>query len=241
MLGLYSMLTREWGVPSALSSTDDGTRALIEIISSPKCSVAQTLDILEALFCHLLERGHKEQLSYIEELIAEVNDKFSRAGFGFRFDHGMMMKADSQFAHKEIVLPALGVLSDPAYSAADTEYRKAHEHFRHGRNAECLVECCKAFESVMKVICTKKRWAFNQTDAASKLLKVLTDNKLFPAYMGNQLNHMVGLLEGTVPTVRNKMGGHGAGATPVVVDEEYAAFALHSTAADILLLAKLAK
>ncbi len=113
MLGLYSMLTREWGVPSALSSTDDGTRALIEIISSPNVQLLRRSTFLKP-FLPFARTGAQGAVVIHEELIAEVNDKFSRAGFGFRFDHGMMMKADSQFAHKEIVLPALGVLSDPA-------------------------------------------------------------------------------------------------------------------------------
>lgn len=238
---IFQFLIREWGIPDQRRSMESGKATLIDIISNPRCPVHQTFDILEAAIFKLIERGDKRQLPFLDNLLDEMNEKFSRAGFGYRFDNGMMMRVDSQLAHKEIVLPALGILSDPAYSVADSEYRSAHEHFRHGRYAECLVDCCKAFESVMKVICKKKYRVDKSTETVGKLVAFLNSKGFFPAFMGEHFNQFSGMLTSTVNTVRNKMGGHGAGVSPVKVPEEYAAFALHSTAADILLLAKLAK
>jgi hypothetical protein len=40
-----------------------------------------------------------------------------------------------------------------------------------------------------------------------------------------------------IATMRNKLGPHGKGTTPVVVPEHFAKYALHTTAAAILLLA----
>jgi hypothetical protein len=49
------------------------------------------------------------------------------------------------------------VLWSAKFDGANEEYLKAHEHYRHRRNkeclTECLTECLKAFESTMKIIC----------------------------------------------------------------------------------------
>jgi hypothetical protein len=44
------------------------------------------------------------------------------------------------------------------------------------------------------------------------------------------------LLEGGLPTVRNKNAGHGQGPTPVSVPDYLVAYALHMAAANIVLL-----
>ena len=54
-------------------------------------------------------------------------------------------------------------------------------------------------------------------------------------------SHFTGLrstLESGVPTVRNKLSGHGQGAEEINVPDYIAAYALHLTASNILLLAK---
>ena len=45
-------------------------------------------------------------------------------------------------------------------------------------------------------------------------------------------------LEAGVPTVRNRMSGHGQGTEEVMVPESVAAYALHLTASNVLLLTR---
>ncbi len=117
----------------------------------------------------------------------------------------------------------------------------AHEHYRHGKTKDCLTDCLKAFESTMKIICTKRGWTFKPTDTAKGLLDVIFQHDLIPSFMQNHFTGVRATLEAGVPTVRNKLGGHGQGATPVDVPDSLAAYALHLTAANILLLVQAEK
>jgi hypothetical protein len=152
-----------------------------------------------------------------------------------------ILTKDSEFLHSEVVQPALQVLVGDEYAGANEEFMKAHEHYRHQRYQECLNECLKAFESTMKIICHEKGWAFQQTDTASKLIKVCLDKGLIPTFSEQQLTSLRTLLESGVPTVRNKRAGHGQGTQRNEVPAHLAQYALHITAATILLLAECAR
>ena len=105
---------------------------------------------------------------------------------------------------------------------------------RHKKYKECVNECLKSFESAMKVICTKKGWAFNPTDTAKSLINVCENNGLFASFLQTHVANLRALLESGVPTTRNKTSGHGQGANPTVVNEATAKFVMHSTATSIL-------
>jgi hypothetical protein len=89
--------------------------------------------------------------------IDELNARFKEHGVGYFYSDGTVMRVDSEFVHSEIVKPALVVLRQPIYSTAQAEFLKAHEYYRGGKNSEALIECYKAFESTMKIICTKRK------------------------------------------------------------------------------------
>ncbi len=166
----------------------------------------------------------------------EINTRFRQHGVGYQYESGQIMEETNRIIHSEATVPALQLLSDPTYEGANEEFLKAHEHYRHGRNAECLVECLKAFESTMKIICDAKQWQYKQTDTASKLIKASLDNGLVPTFSNQQLTSLRTLLESGIPTTRNKRGGHGQGVERVEVTDTLARYVLHLTAATILLL-----
>ena len=119
------------------------------------------------------------------------------------------------------MVPALTLLHGQGFEGPNDEYRKAREHYRQGRYKECLNECLKAFESTIKTICTKRGWVYDPgRDTASALITICVTNGLVPAFMQSCLT--------TIPTVRNKMGGHGQGPEPVEVPY-FAEYLLHET------------
>ena len=59
--------------------------------------------------------------------------------------------------------------------------------------------------------------------------------------MQSQFTSLKSLLETGVPTVRNRLGGHGQGIEPIVVPDTIASYALNLTASNILLLIELEK
>ena len=103
---------------------------------------------------------------------------------------------------------------------------------------ECLNECLKAFESCLKTICKKRNWQYDDKRSTAKdLIQIVFDNGLIPSFMQSHFSALKSTLESGLPTVRNRQAGHGQGSTQVIVPEYIAAYALHLTASNILLLA----
>jgi len=171
-----------------------------------------------------------------DDAILELNERFKENGIGYSFDGGEIIRVDSTYIHTEITKPTIALLWSNKFKGANEEYLKAHEHYRHGRNKECLTECLKAFESTMKIICKEKGWAYNQTDTAKKLIQVCFQNGLVPTFTQNQFTSLQSLMESGIPTLRNKLGGHGQGQTLQNVDDEMTRYGLNLTGTNIIFL-----
>lgn len=203
------------------------------------------LDIIEFCFKYITKVIGKDLGNYTQttniklapnEAVEELNARFKEHGVGYQFESGEVIRVDSTYIHSEITKPVLTLLWNDKFNGANEEYLKAHEHYRHGRNKECLTDCLKAFESVMKIICTEKGWAFNQTDTASQLINVCFANNLIPSFSQNQFSSLQNLLKTGIPTIRNKVGGHGQGQVPQKVDDELTRYGLNLTGANIIFL-----
>jgi hypothetical protein len=68
------------------------------------------------------------------------------------------------------------------------------------------------------------------------LIQVCFDNGLIPAFWQSHFAALRSLLEGGVPTARNRLGGHGQGSAVVEVPAHIVAYVLHMTAASIVFL-----
>jgi hypothetical protein len=168
--------------------------------------------------------------------IEELNIRFKENGVGYQFDGSEIIRIDSTYVHSEIVKPTLSLLSNIKFQGALDEYLKAHEHYRQGRNKECLTECLKAFESTLKIICKEKNWTFSVTDTSKKLISICLQNNLVPSFTQNQFTSLASLLESGIPTIRNKLSGHGQGQIPQVVDDQMTRYALNLTGTNIIFM-----
>lgn len=171
-----------------------------------------------------------------DRAIEDFNGRCREAGFGYQYTSGYIVRLDSELLHSEAVVPALGLLAAPRFVAADTEFRAAHAAYRSNDHTTCLVECLKAFESVLKVIGHERKWIFDEHDPASKLIAAAVTAGFLAGHTATAGNHLASLLTSSIPATRNKNGGHGGGLTPHDVPAELAAFQLHQTAATILFL-----
>ncbi len=176
-----------------------------------------------------------------ENALAELNERFKEHSVGYQFENGNIIKTDSTFAHKEIVKPALELLSDKNYAGPNDEFRTAHEHYRSGKFKEALNCCLNALESTLKVICDTKGWKYGKKDTAKPLLDKCFQNGLIPKYLSGEMSALSALLKGGVPTVRNNLSGHGQGSEQVEVPEYLAGYMMHMTASTLLFLAKAAE
>lgn len=206
------------------------------------CETEHVLDAIEIVM-RLIEnaQAYLDQTCNAQTVGAEINARFRQHGIGYQYEAGQVIVESNRVLHAEATLPALQLLSDPAYKGANEEFLKAHEHYRHGRYGECLNECLKAFESTMKIVCDRKGWTYGETATARKLIEICLDHKLVPIFSQQQLTSLRTLLESGVPTARNKQSGHGQGSQLVQVPDILARYALHLTAANVVLLADSAK
>jgi AbiJ N-terminal domain 4 len=196
---------------------------------------AKVIDHVTRSWNHL-NRQNADQIA--TEALNELNTRFKENGIGYEFSDGQIIRIDNQLAHAEIVKPALQILRGKGYANAQKEFLDAHESYRHGKHAEALVNCNKAFESTMKIICSKRKWSVSPNATASELIKVCYDNGLIPTFWQTQFAGLRSVLESGIPTARNRLGGHGAGAAPSsVIPESLVAYVLHLTASTILFLA----
>lgn len=140
-----------------------------------------------------------------------------------------VIRKDDQVIHSTTIMPALSLLSEPKYKAANQEYLEAIEDYRKGDYGDCLTKCGSAFESVMKIICNNKKWSYKQTDTASTLISTIINKGGIESYFEQPFI--------IIATLRNRLSkSHGAGVTPKQVNQNYARYALNATAASIVFL-----
>lgn len=174
----------------------------------------------------------------IDDAIAELNARFKEHGIGFQYEEGELIRVDSQMLHAEAVKPALVLLSAKEYKGAQEEFLNAFEHYRHGKHKEALNDALKSFESTIKTICEKRGWTHDPKDTSKRLIEICYQKDLVPSFWQQHMSALRGLLEGGVPTGRNKLSGHGQGSTPTEVPDHIVAYVLHMTAAAIVFLVK---
>lgn len=235
-------LRKEYGVFGLVRDTSSYFTEIRDFFLNTN-EVMKCLDIIELTFRVInenLREYYVKNPRHIDDAISELNVRFKENAVGYQFESGVIMRIDSHYIHSEIVKPTLYLLSSNAeYSGATNEFISAHEHYRHGKYKECLVDCLKSFESLMKAIHKKRNWEYDSKRATAKnLINGCLKNGLVPQYLQNQLSAINDMLETGVPTIRNKEAGHGQGTEVSVVEEHLCSYMLHITASNLLFLAE---
>lgn len=231
--GTYSLVGLSYNVPSQQE---------FEGWFSKENSIDYLLSAIEHWWLYaswVNDQDYKRKSKELEAGAARLNARLLEAGIGYELVDGQIIEKSSEFIHQEAVLPALHVLAQSRFANANSEFREAFEAYKSNEYEDCLTDCLKAFESVMKVIAADKGWGLADNATAKPLIAALFDNKYVPSYMQSQFAGLRTMLESSVPTTRNKVGGHGKGVEVRVVPKSLAAFQLHQTAAIIVFLAEL--
>jgi hypothetical protein len=243
---IHEILCKEYGLFTLHKNTRSNMEAVFNFLLN--CSdYEQCLDVVDLCF-KMINKFVRENWWRFQSAtgvkqdpdsaIQELNDRFKEAGLGYQFESGEIIRIDSKIIHSEVVKPVLVLLgTEVKYAGANDEFLKAHEHYRHGRHKECLVECLKAFESLLKAICEKNSWAYDRSATAKPLINICFEKDLIPSYLQSQFSSLRSLLESGTPTIRNKEGGHGQGTEVTNVPEHLASYVLHLTATNMLFLA----
>jgi hypothetical protein len=233
---------------NSLSNTEDSVKYLLT------CEDSYFLDFIEYIF----KVDCLFHISVDENtLVAEINELLSFDNIGYELTEMVkeevvervneypffgkeqkviktiqfpkIIRKDNLVIQTMAIHPSLHLLSDLKYKTANQEYIEALQDFRKNDYGNCLTKCCSAFESVMKIICTNKRWKYNQNDTAGSLIKIIFDNSRLESYLNQPLM--------TIATLRNRLSkSHGAGIQPKTVSKSIAEYALNLTASSIVLL-----
>lgn len=240
---IQKILCKEYGVFKLGNGFNEGFDLQVLNFLLQASSTDEIIDVIELSFqrIYLLKDDyyyyqHTTSKLNSEDAIFELNERFKEHGIGYQFDSEQIIRVDSTYIHSQITKPTLTLLWNNKFDGANEEYLKAHEHYRHGRNKECLAECLKAFESTLKIICKEKGWIYNQTDTAKKLIQICFQNNIVPPFTQGQFTSLQSLLECGIPTIRNKLGGHGQGQIPQKVDDEMTRYGLNLTGTNIIFL-----
>ena len=242
----HQILCREMG-EFVLPHNGYETRGVpsLEIITffTKSKDINQNLDVIELLFHGINTFDKIFNKDEAEKAIDELNIRFKENAVGYQFLNNEIIRIDSEVIHAEAVVPALQLLKEKEYASAESEFLKAHEAYRHGQNGTAILECNKAFESVMKVIIHKQNWAYDDAGKRSKtkanassLIEICFENNLFPDYLKSQVSALRTLIQSSIPTIRNKNGSHSGGLELLNIPESLASFTLHMTASTILFL-----
>ena len=140
-----------------------------------------------------------------------------------------VIRRESTVVHSTAIEPTIKLLENPIFSSANSEFLEALSHYRKGEYPDCISKCGSSFESVMKVICERKKWSYNQTDTAGVLLENILDKSELDGFFKQPLM--------LISTIRNRLSSaHGAGTQQRVVPKHIAHFTINATASAILLL-----
>jgi hypothetical protein len=237
---IHQVLCREYGKFHLVDEYTHDFDAIANFILQER-NYERVLDAIELSFRFADNVIRKNVYYYnnsinIDDALSELNSRFQEAGIGYQFESGEIIRVDSQILHVSAVKPVLLLLRNPVFKTVNEEFLSAHQHYRHAKYEECIADSNKSFETMLKVICSKKKWTFNETDTAKKLITICLNNGLLPVFMQNQLTAMQSILESGIPTVRNKLAGHGQGVQQRVIPSYVAEYVMHLTASTLLLI-----
>ena len=240
---IHNAVAREHGTLSLGDSLDTCENVLKYVLQLP--DPYKVLDVVEVCFNYIdriardldpFQLTNKGITQKATEAIAELNERFRRAGVGYQFESGMIMRVDSGLIHSEVVKPALQYLNEPGFEGPREEFLRAHGHYRSGEMEDAIIDANNAFESTLKVVCHQRGWHYDEGARASDLLRIVRRKGLLPDYLDNSFEQLAATLRSGLPQVRNRQGGHGQGAEPRNTPDFVGAYALHLAAANILFI-----
>ncbi|WP_316160555.1 STM4504/CBY_0614 family protein [Bradyrhizobium sp. SZCCHNRI20481] len=181
---------------------------------------------------------HIRKGAYIDDL----NFRFRQNGIGYQVENGKIIKITDQFVHAEIVKPAIVLLaSDQVFKTASADFMEAHAHYRARENKQAVTFACSAFESTLKAICKMKGWDYEPGASVGQLITAVRTKGLFPGYLDKGFDSYIAAMKTGLPGVRNDAGPHGSAPGTPKVPDYIAAYAIHLSAANIVLAIEAAK
>lgn len=209
----------------------------VDVVLGRLFSGYQRLDTVNKV---LVRNKHKPEFDrFVDNIITTLNERFRRAGFGYRYESGQIIRISSEHIHAEVVRPALHFIETPGFEGPRSEFLKAHQLYREGQYEPAIVEACKAFESTLRSILSLRGTAVTPKASIRKLIgKLAVVGILPPSLIGTDLLQSLNSLASILARIRNQEAAHGAGSTARHSDDHLAALGLHVAASMIQFMVK---
>lgn len=156
---------------------------------------------------------------------AKVNEILDIHQCPWRISDGQFFKLDADFMGERLAARAHDALAANQFTGAADEFSKARRELAEGETKDAILHAGKSFESVLKVL------TGNAHGNADRLIKDFVAQGFIDdlpedvrAGFGDQVLK-------TLPSLRNKLAGHGQGAEIVTVDAAYGELAVQLAAA----------
>lgn len=179
------------------------------------------LDTLEMVFAWLRTVGTEEQ----ETFRAKINGVLELHGCPWRLSDGEFFKLDGDFMGALLTATAHESLVANRFAGAAQEYAKARQHLGSGEAADAIFYAGKSFESVLKVLTGVEH------ANADRLIKEMLAQGYFDDLPEGARSSFGEQVLKTLPSIRNRFGGHGQGASVVEIPQAYGELALQLAAA----------
>jgi len=182
---------------TAIEENIKQTRGVLRISSISGNEEARVADYMQGefvadFFLDAVELGFREAQQHcsLDSAIKLLNKRFQQHKLGYVFvgNPGIITRVDSQFAHTEIVEPAIALLHAAGHEGPLDEFMKAHQEYRRGDYKDAMNDANKAFESTMKAICQENNWNCEPGWNAKQLVKAMISNGLLHPSLESYFN-----------------------------------------------------
>ncbi|MCX7256144.1 MAG: hypothetical protein NTZ64_05250 [Polaromonas sp.] len=152
-------LCRELGLLELVKYSTSDADSIFDFFLQEE-NIEHALDVLEICFFVINDfiANNKDYQRYTrreiepKDAVLELNERFKEHGIGYQFESNKLIRTDSEFLHAEAVKPVLTVLRGNDFKGANDEFLLAHEHYRHGRHKECLVDSFRTYANYYKIV-----------------------------------------------------------------------------------------
>lgn len=115
---IFNVLKREYG-ESSLGGCYMGSSSWLEKYLIDHTPTEEFIDVLE-LSCRFIDKHVRRNWANFtyndnasqkpDDALEELNERMKRAGFGYEYTDGVIVRIDEQYIHAEVVKPALLIL-----------------------------------------------------------------------------------------------------------------------------------
>ncbi len=179
---------------------------------------AHVYDFVELALHHMSDNDR-------EKCRVKINQILDLHQCPWRIADGEFFKLDSDFMGERLSSGAHDALAKNNFDGAAQEYARARQDIASGDAKDAIFYAGKSFESVMKVLTGRA------SGNADQLIKALRDDGYFDDLPEDFRSGFCEQVLKSLPTLRNKLGGHGQGKTVVAVPAIYGELSIQMAAA----------